>query len=250
MLPNEDKIKIGIVGYNGRMGQELIKVAQQRNIAVITEDDKQKLFELSDIVIDFSSTNGLKECLQEAKKTGKPLISGSTPISDDLYEQMLDISKTTKICWSSNMSTGIAIVKKMSCMLGKMLSGKEYDCEVLKKHHNQKIDAPSGTAKTIGQAVADGRRIEFNKTAIFGRTPQSGKRQINEIGFSSVRGGNIFGEHDVMFIGQDDEITISHKAFNRRLFAVGAFNCALKLLEKKKNGFYSVEDLLFDTDVD
>ena len=243
-------LKVGIVGYEGRMGKELLNVAEQRNISTITDDNKKKLFDLADIVIDFSSTDGLRECLQEVKRTGKPLVSGSTPMSDELYEDILEVSKEAKICWSSNMSIGVAIIRKMSYLLGKMLSGDEYDCEIVEKHHNQKLDAPSGTAKTIGQAVANGRGIDFNTTAIFGRTPQSGKRKIGEICFSSIRGGNIFGEHDVMFIGQDDEITISHKAFNRRLFAVGAINCALKLLKQKENGFYSVEDLLITTNID
>ena len=240
--------QIGIVGYKGRMGRELLDVAEQRKILTITDDNKQKLFDLADIVIDFSSADGLRECLQEVKRTGKPLVSGSTPMNDELYEEMLGVSKEAKICSSSNMSIGIAIVKKMSYMLGQILSGDEYDCEIVEKHHNQKLDAPSGTAKTIGQAVADGRGVNFNQNAVFGRNPQSEKRQVNEIGFSSIRGGNIFGEHDVMFIGQNDEITISHKAFNRKLFAVGAINCALKLLEKKENGFYSIEDLLITTD--
>lgn len=243
------KISIGIVGYRGRMGQELLRVAVEKKLTTITDDDKYKLFDLADVVIDFSSADGLKECLREVKRTGKPLVSGSTPMSEELYREMLEISKKAKICWSSNMSVGIAIVKKMSYMLGQMLSGTEYDCEILEKHHNQKLDTPSGTAKTIGQAVADGRGVNFNQNAVFGRNPQSEKRQVNEIGFSSIRGGNIFGEHDVMFIGQNDEITISHKAFSRKLFAIGAINCALKLLEKADNGFYSVEDLLFKTNI-
>lgn len=241
-------LQIGIVGYKGRMGRELLDVAEQRKILTITDDNKQKLFDLADIVIDFSSADGLRECLQEVKRTKKPLVSGSTPMSDELYKEILEVSKNAKICWSSNMSIGIAVIRKMSYMLGQMLSGDEYDCEIVEKHHNQKLDAPSGTAKTIGQAVADGRGVNFNQNAVFGRNPQSEKRQVNEIGFSSIRGGNIFGEHDVMFIGQNDEITISHKAFNRKLFAVGAINCALKLLEKKENGFYSIEDLLITTD--
>ena len=94
----------------------------------------------------------------------------------------------------------------------------------------------------LGQAVAQGRKVDFNTYKIFNRT---GLRKQNEIGFSSIRGGNIFGEHDVMFIGENDEITISHKAYNRKLFAIGAVECALKLLEKKENGFYKVEDLIF-----
>ena len=248
MAIDYSKISIGIVGYKGRMGQELLRVADEKKLFTITDDDKWKLFNISDIVIDFSSADGFKECLQEVRRTGKPLVSGSTPMNNELYNEILDVSKKAKICWSSNMSIGIAIVKKMSYMLGQMLSGEEYDCEILEKHHNQKLDAPSGTAKTIGQAVADGRGVNFGQNAVFGRNPQSEKRHVNEIGFSSIRGGNIFGEHDVMFIGQNDEITISHKAFNRKLFAVGAMNCALKLLEKKENGFYSIEDLLITTD--
>ena len=112
-------LQIGIVGYKGRMGRELLDVAEQRKILTITDDNKQKLFDVADIVIDFSSADGLRECLQEVKRTKKPLVSGSTPMSDELYKEILEVSKNAKICWSSNMSIGIAIVKKCHICLGK-----------------------------------------------------------------------------------------------------------------------------------
>ena len=198
------------------------------------------MFDLADIVIDFSSADGLKECLQEVKRTKKPLVSGSTPMSDELYKEMLEVSKDAKICWSSNMSIGIAIVRKLLSECGKLLG--DYDCEIFERHHNKKKDAPSGTAIMLGKTVADSRNLNFDDVFIYDRKSERKKHQI---GFSSVRGGNIVGEHEVMFIGENDEIKITHKAYNRSLFAVGAVQCAIKLLQQKKIKFYKVEDLLF-----
>lgn len=240
-----DNIKIGLIGYQGRMGQAIIRVLQKKNIKTITNggdvenSDKSKLFQSSDVIIDFSSPDGLLECLQLAVQLHKPLVSGTTPIDQELMKKITDASKHTRICWSSNMSIGIAIIKKMAAMCAAMLP--DYDCEILDKHHNKKKDAPSGTAITIGQVIANYRNINFDENKICNRNCI---RQQDQIGFASIRGGNIFGEHDVMFIGENDEITISHKAYNRELFAAGAVKCALKILEKQTNGFYSVEDLL------
>ena len=240
-----DNIKIGLIGYQGRMGQAIIRVLQKKNIKTITNggdvenSDKSKLFQSSDVIIDFSSPDGLLECLQLAVQFHKPLVSGTTPIDQELMKKITDASKHTRICWSSNMSIGIAIIKKMAAMCATMLP--DYDCEILDKHHNKKKDAPSGTAIAIGQVIANCRNINFDENKICNRNCI---RQQDQIGFASIRGGNIFGEHDVMFIGENDEITISHKAYNRELFAAGAVKCALKILEKQTNGFYSVEDLL------
>lgn len=243
---NNNNIKVGLVGYQGRMGQEILRILQSKNIEVITKGgevggDKTEIFKNSNVVIDFTSAEGLNQCLDFVKKYKTPLISGSTPINDDLIKKMLEISKETKICWSSNTSIGVAITKKIAKMLGLML--KDYDCEIIEKHHNKKKDAPSGTAISLGKAVAEGRNVNFEDVKIYGR---NGERKKDEIGFSSVRGGSIFGEHDVMFIGENDEITISHRAFNRTLFASGAVDCALKLLEKKENKLYTIEDLIFE----
>ena len=233
------------------MGQEINNILlSKKNIDIVMKggdvgENKANIFNNSDVVIDFSCAEGLEECLNFSKKTKTPLVSGSTPMNDKLMKKMLSIAKDTKICWSANMSIGITITKKISAMLGKWLV--DYDCEIIEKHHNMKKDAPSGTAIMLGKAVAESRGVNFNDVCVCDRhEKQSGARKKEQIGFSSVRGGSIFGKHKVMFIGSDDAITISHEAYNRRLFAVGAVECALKLLQKKQNGFYSIEDLLLN----
>ena len=239
-------IKIGVIGFQGRMGQEILQVLKAKNIEAITNGgeiggDKNEIFSASDIVIDFTNAEGLKECLKFVKTTKKPFVSGSTPMNNKLMKEILEVSQNTKICWSANMSIGIAIASKLSSICGELLA--DYDCEIFERHHNKKKDAPSGTAIMLGKAVANGRNVVFDDVAVFDRNQE---RQKGQIGFSSARGGNIIGEHNVMFIGESDEIVITHKAYNRSLFAVGAVECALKLLEQKNNGFYSIEKLLFN----
>ena len=236
-------IIFGVVGSRGRMGTEILSVLKEKELKFITDKNKEKLFLESDVVIDFSSNEGLEQCLDILTTINKPFISGSTPMNDKLYNKMISLSKDNKICWSANMSIGIAIMKKMSFMLGEFLNENQYDCEILEKHHNKKIDSPSGTALLLGQEVAKGRNVNFNDVSTFDNKRTI--RKTGDIGFSSIRGGNIFGEHEVMFIGKDEEISLKHTAFNRKIFAVGAIKCALKLLEIDKNGFYSPEDLLF-----
>jgi 4-hydroxy-tetrahydrodipicolinate reductase len=129
-------------------------------------------------------------------------------------------------------------------MLAQYIPAEQYDCEILERHHNKKKDAPSGTAMLLGQAVARGRNIKLEDNTIFNHNTGSA-REYGKIGFASIRGGNIFGEHEVMFIGQNDSIAIKHTAYNRKLFAIGAVECALKLIQNKDtNGFFSPESLI------
>ena len=239
-----NNLKIGVIGFQGRMGQEVLKVLNQKQITAVIEGgeingDKNKIFKTADVVIDFTNNQGLIECLDFARITKKPLVSGSTPMNDEIMNKIMEVSKNTKICWSANMSIGIAIAKKLSQQCATLL--KDYDCEILEKHHNKKKDAPSGTAISLGEAVATARNVNFQTEKTIDR---NSIRRKGQIGFASIRGGSIFGEHNVMFIGENDEITISHKAYNRQLFAVGAVECAVKLFQEKNNGFYTLEDLL------
>ena len=240
-------IKIGIIGSKGKMGQEIFEVLQEKNLQCIIEngeigENKLPLFQKSNVVIDFSSVDGLNDCLDCIKTTKTPLVSGSTPMNNELMNRIKEISKISKICWSANMSIGITLLKKYSKELGKILSANDYDCEILEKHHNKKKDAPSGTAIMLGKSVANGRNIDFDKNASFDR---NNVRKQEQIGFASIRGGSIFGEHEVMFIGKSEMISLKHIAYDRKLFAIGAVNCALKLIQKKDNGLYLPEDLLF-----
>ncbi len=236
----ERKIVVGVVGSNGRMGQEILSVLASKCIKTLTcdnGDSKSELFDKADIVIDFSSAEGLKECLKEAVRTKKPLVSGSTPMSDELRNEIEKASKETRIFWSSNTSIGVAICKKAVAMLANELA--DYDCELVEIHHNKKKDAPSGTARTLAETVAKARGLS-NDVICY---ENNHERKKDQICISSVRGGCVFGEHEIMFLGQNDSITIKHTAYNRRLFATGAVECALKLINKTENGFYTIEDL-------
>ena len=236
----EHEIVVGVVGSNGRMGQEILSVLASKGIKTLTcdnGDSKSELFDKADIVIDFSSAEGLKECLKEAVRTKKPLVSGSTPMSDELRKEIDVASKQTRIFWSSNTSIGIAICKKAVAMLAKELA--DYDCELVEIHHNKKKDAPSGTARTLAETAAKARGLG-NDVICY---ENNHERKKDQICISSVRGGGVFGEHEIMFLGQNDAITIKHTAYNRRLFAAGAVECALKLINKTENGFYTIEDL-------
>ena len=147
-------LKIGVVGANGRMGLQVQEVLKDYGITCIKEGTINEIFNNADLVIDFSSAEGLEECLQSAQRTGKTLVSGSTPMSDELMKKIQETSKHAKICWSANMSLGIALMKKVAEMLAKSLPENEFDSEILEAHHSQKADAPSGTAVAIGKVIA------------------------------------------------------------------------------------------------
>lgn len=231
-------IKIGVIGHKGRMGQEVLQVLKEKNIEeVIIDDeigDKLKVFQNADIVIDFSSPQGLKGCLECVRKTNTPLVSGSTPINNDLLDEIKSINEKSKkeigkelVYWSSNMSIGIDLTKKIAKDLGGILKSEDFDCEIVEAHHHNKKDAPSGTAISLGKSVAEGRKVDFEKVASFDRNKQ---RTEGEIGFASIRGGSIFGEHEVMFIGENECISIKHIAYNRKVFAIGAVEKAITML--------------------
>ena len=213
---SKTNIKIGVIGHKGRMGQEVLKVLNEKNIeAVVLNDEingnKIDVFTKADVVIDFSSPQGLKECLECVRKTNTPLVSGSTPISNELLGEIKEINEKSKketgkelVYWSSNMSIGIDLTKKIAKELGGILKSEDFDCEILEA------------------------QVDFEKVASFDRNKT---RKEGEIGFASIRGGSIFGEHEVMFIGESECISVKHIAYNRKVFAVGAVERALKMLK-------------------
>ncbi len=242
------KIKVGVIGYQGRMGKAVCDVLFERGIEPFIKGgdlmgDKTGIFENSNVVIDFSSPDGLRECLDFVEDTGTALVSGTTGIDDELMQRMRRMGEKYRICWSANMSIGVLMVRKALAMVAKQMS--DYDCEIIEKHHNQKKDAPSGTALMLGETIAEARLKKLNDIAVFDRQTAKDKvRKKGQIGFSSVRGGSVFGEHETIFFGNDESIEIKHTAYNRKLFANGAVDCALKLVQMDGNGFFSVGDLL------
>lgn len=248
-------VKIIIQGIHGKMGRKLLEMIEQRSdCEVVAGVDKFKapcvvpvfssLDECTisaDVMIDFSNPAATDAALSICAAKNLPCVICTTGLSDETLAKLENASKSTAVFKSANMSVGINLLillaKKANAVLG-----TDFDIEIIEKHHHNKLDAPSGTALMIADAIkenASGIEYEY----VYDRSKVRRKREVKEIGISAVRGGSIVGEHDVMFCGQDEVITLSHSAASRDVFANGAVNAAVYLAGKPA-GLYSMEDML------
>lgn len=193
-----------------------------------------------DVIIDFSHPSALSGILEYAVGKGIPIVVATTGFGPCEKELIAEASKTIPVFFSANMSIGVnlllSLVKKAASVLQ-----NDYDIEIVEKHHNQKIDAPSGTAVMIADAIAGS--LDYSPSYVYDRHSVRAKRSKKEIGIHSIRGGTITGEHEVIFAGQDEIIEIKHSASSRCVFAVGALNAA-KFIADKPAGLYSMADLV------
>lgn len=257
--------KIGIVGCMGRMGQVLVRaVLTQDDCAFVggteatgsrfigaaiagtdmtVSDDAKALFDACDVVIDF--TMPVATCLHAdlAADTGTPLIVGTTGINDAGHAHLDTCAKTTVIVQAGNMSLGVNLLSALTKQVAERLGKKNWDIEIVEMHHRHKVDAPSGTALMLGEAAAIGRGVALDDVACKSRDGDVGPRPAGEIGFSTLRGGSVIGEHSVIFASDSERLTLSHHAENRDLFAEGAIAAALWAV-KQKHGRYSMQDVL------
>lgn len=205
-----------------------------------TVTDVSKLTCKPDVIIDFSHPSALPSLLDYAKTNGTALVLATTGYSETDIADIKSASSQIPIFFTANMSIGInllsALAKKAATILG-----DDYDIEIVEKHHNQKIDAPSGTALMLADSINEARDERYNY--IYDRHSQRKKRDKTEIGIHSVRGGTIVGEHEIIFAGRDEVITLSHSAASKEVFAVGAVNAAV-FLSGKPAGMYSMQDLI------
>ena len=197
--------------------------------------------EEADVCIDFSSALAIDGILDYCTKKKLPLVLCTTGLSNEQLENVKKSSETIAILRSANMSIGVNLLLKLAAQATKALEDKGFDIEIVEKHHNRKLDAPSGTALALADAVNEAAEDFYDY--IFSRSERREKRPENEIGISSVRGGSIVGEHDVIFAGEDEVITLSHSAYSRNIFAKGAVEAA-KFLYNKPAGMYSMFDVL------
>ncbi len=251
-------MKIGIAGCTGRMGQLLVKevsaaadlylaggVTRDRenlptNVPILK--DAEDLFAVSDIVIDFTAPDSSVQNARIAASTGKPLLIGTTGISESQMKDIKDSATHTPILFTPNSSLGVNVMMEMVREVAAKL-GSEFSIEICEAHHSKKVDAPSGTALALGKAAAEGRNTPFTPNAVYDRHGHTGERSENEIGFSVIRGGDIVGEHTVYFIGQGERLELTHRATDRALFAKGALQAARWLI-KQPAGFYGMQDFL------
>ena len=256
------RTKIAIAGALGRMGNNLINSALSNNnvelIGVFDVKDidpsfinknqiqenvfttREESFEKADIVIDFTTPKALFSFTEAAVSNNTGLVIGTTGLDESHFNLLKQTSNSTKVFYAPNMSYGVNTFFEIARKAAKHL--KEFDIEIIETHHRHKKDAPSGTALKLGEEIV--AELGLSKSNFnFKRQDQEGQRKENEIGFSSIRGGNIPGEHTVIFHGDNESVELTHKAHNRKIFSDGAIQAAVWLSSKEK-GFYTFKDMI------
>ena len=246
--------KVIITGCSGKMGASLINAAASReDIEIIggidivepvnAKFEYAKTFsELkcsADVIVDFSNPVVLDSMLEYAVEKNIPVVICTTGYSEEQKKKIFAASEKIAVFYSGNMSLGINLIIELAKKAAAVF-GDSFDVEIVEQHHNQKLDAPSGTALMIADAISE---VKTDAEYVYDRHSYRKKRDKKEIGIHSVRGGNIVGEHEVIFAGQDEVLTISHSARSKTVFAVGALNAAV-YLKNKGAGMYNMSDLL------
>jgi len=263
-------LKIGIVGCGGRMGRMLLRqtldiegarliggterpgsgflgrdlgeLAGSGAVGLTVTDDGPALFTEADAVIDFTRPEATLAHADLAAKAGTILVIGTTGLESPHIEHLRAAAQRTRIVQAPNMSAGVNLLFALTRQVAATL-GIEFDIEIVEHHHKHKVDAPSGTALGLGQAAAAGRGVDLDAVADRGRDGITGPRVDGHIGFAVLRGGDVVGDHTVMFAGPGERIELTHKASDRVIYARGALRAALWAADKP-NGLYGMTDVL------
>lgn len=199
-------------------------------------DIKEKV----DVIIDFSNPANLDEILDYAIENQVAVVICSTGFSQEQLQQIKDASEKTAVLFSRNMSLGVNVVSEALKQIAAILADA-FDIEIIEKHHNKKVDSPSGTAKLFYDSINES--LDGAKEAVYGREGIVGKRTEKEVGIHAIRGGTIVGEHSIIFAGQDEIVELKHEALSKRIFSQGSVKAA-KFLAGKKAGFYTMKEVL------
>lgn len=235
-------MRLFLSGY-GKMGHMIEALALEKGWEIVGHADidcieNYETAPQADACIDFSGVGALPHLLAYVKRTGTPLVSGTTGLTEPDFDALRETAEKVPVIWTANYSTGVAVLRRMLREYAQVLA--DWDKEIVEKHHNQKVDAPSGTAKLLLEALDP----EGQALVVHGREGLCGKRKKEEIGVFSLRGGTVAGEHTVSFFGEDEVLEITHRAASRKIFAAGALRAA-EALAAKPAGWYSLEELLF-----
>ncbi len=246
--------RIILSGALGKMGRAIASCVENRNdckivagVDIATEECTFPIFKSfneinvdADVIIDFSHPSVLDDLLSFAKERKIPAVIATTGLNEQQIAEIKTASNDVPLFFSANMSIGVSLVSELAKKAAKVLQGS-FDVEIVEAHHNQKIDAPSGTALMLADSISEA--LDEKPIYEFDRHSKRMKRTKNEIGIHAVRGGTIVGEHEIIFAGPDEVIKISHSAYSKQLFANGSVNAGL-FLEGKEPGFYSMKDLV------
>lgn len=262
--------RIAIAGAAGRMGKALITATNMNSSAslsaatvrpgsslvgvdlgefggigknqVAIADNLEQVLDQFDVLIDFSSPAATLQNVKRCATKNKPIVIGTTGFSDAEKKELLAYQSQIPLLLSANFSTGVNLCFKLLDIAARVL-GDEYDIEIYEAHHRHKVDAPSGTAVRMGEVLANATNRDLKKVAVYGREGQTGARPRDTIGFATVRGGDVVGDHTVMFMADGERVEITHKASSRLAFANGAVRAAI-WLQNQKAGLYDMQDML------
>lgn len=240
-------LKLLITGGRGRMGHALVAAAEanpntEAHRTVDVGDDLISNLIECDAVIDFSHHSVVNELVPACIKHGKPLIIGTTGHTDAELSLITEAAKVLPIVKAGNYSVGVNTLFWLTRKATEIL-GESFDLEVIEMHHNKKIDAPSGTARRLVEVLAEVRDLDYKEHVAHGREGNVGARPKREIGLHAVRGGDVVGDHTVIYAAQGERVELTHKASSREIFANGAVRAAV-WLEGKPPGLYDMEDVL------
>ena len=263
--------RIAVMGAAGRMGKTLIDAVQQRSplcgltaaivrpgssligadagdlvslgrLGVPLSADLQAVVDDFDVLIDFTLPEVMLKNLEICRHSGKAMVIGTTGLNAAQKQLLADAGKDIPIVFAANFSVGVNLSLKLLDMAARVM-GEDADIEIIEAHHRHKIDAPSGTALRMGEVIADALGRDLQKVAVYGREGHTGARERETIGFATVRGGDVVGDHTVLFATEGERLEITHKASSRMTFAKGAVRAAL-WLEGREPGLYDMQDVL------
>lgn len=263
-------VKVGVVGCAGRMGQMLLRMlinapgivvvggterrgsaalgqdlgalAGAEPLGISVSDDPSLLFDSADVVVDFTNPTATVSHAQMAAKTGCALVIGTTGFDSDQLQALYRVAQRAPVVLAANMSLGVNLLQQVVEEVARILD-PDWDIEIIEMHHKHKVDAPSGTALALGEAAARGRGQQLRRIARRSRDGQVGPRVKGEIGFAALRGGDVVGDHTVIFAAEGERVEITHRASSREIFARGALKSVLWAAGKKP-GLYSMRDVL------
>ena len=265
--------KVIVMGAGGRMGKALVRLIQNgavegleivgaidlwdcpdrekdaglaagvREAGVLISSDLKEALPKADVVIDFTGHSGTTGNAPRVAEAGKALVIGTTGLNEEEQAVVNKAAENIPVVWAPNMSLGMNLLFSLVEKAAAALSEKGYDTEIIERHHRLKKDSPSGTAIGLGQAVARGLDWDLKAVSVHGREGLVGERPGKEIGFHAVRGGDIVGDHTVLFAAEGECIELSHRATSRDTFAIGALRAA-KWIAGKENGLYNMKDVL------
>lgn len=251
-------IRIGIAGITGRMGRLLLeevaaagatlaggigRAGSTGTTPVGGFPDIAALAAASEVVVDFTNAAAAQPHAGSLASAGRPWVLGTSGLSAEDEAAVAEAARRIPVVYAANFSPGVNLVLALAERMAAALPAEQYDAEIVEMHHRQKVDAPSGTAIGMGRAVAAGRGVQLDAVMESGRDGHTGPRKTGAIGFAALRGGQVVGEHTLLFASGTEHIAVTHRAFDRRVFATGAVRAALWLAGQPP-GLYSMMDVL------